>query len=310
MWKGGDIEMRWTNPSGKWIMAVTSEYYSSKRLEVGEMRRILILAVVLCCATIIRADLSTGLVAHYSFNGNANDVSGNELHGTVYGATLTADRFGNPNGAYYFDGVYGHIEVPNTGGAFNLTSAWTLSVWCQPMTATSSLSGPVVWKTAQVGLNEDTFGLAWLSTAYKERYMPSASPGDQWLLKIERASDDYDFHCFSSPSAPGPWYHLVGTYDGQDMRLYVDGVLDAVLSIGPVVAYTGPAPLMIGSLGGISNHGDDGVFHGAIGDIRIYNRALSAAEVHDLYVIPVPGAALLGLLGLGYTGIRLRRGAR
>jgi len=48
--------------------------------------------------------LKDGLVAYYPFNGNANDESGNGNNGTVYGATLTTDRFGNTNKAYSFDG--------------------------------------------------------------------------------------------------------------------------------------------------------------------------------------------------------------
>ena len=44
--------------------------------------------------------LKEGLVAYYPFNGNANDYSGNGHNGTVTGATLTTDRFGNPNSAY------------------------------------------------------------------------------------------------------------------------------------------------------------------------------------------------------------------
>ncbi|MGD0712159.1 MAG: hypothetical protein ABR968_13380, partial [Bacteroidales bacterium] len=47
---------------------------------------------------------STGLVAFYPFKGNADDTSGNGHNGTVHGATLTTDRFGNPNNAYYFNG--------------------------------------------------------------------------------------------------------------------------------------------------------------------------------------------------------------
>jgi len=55
-----------------------------------------------------------GLVAYYPFNGNANDMSGNANNGTVHGATLTTDRFGNPNSAYSFDGLSNYIEVPHT----------------------------------------------------------------------------------------------------------------------------------------------------------------------------------------------------
>lgn len=58
--------------------------------------------------------LSEGLLLHYSFSGNANDNSGNNFDGTVYGASLTTDRFGIPNSAYYFDGVDDFIEFPNS----------------------------------------------------------------------------------------------------------------------------------------------------------------------------------------------------
>jgi hypothetical protein len=58
--------------------------------------------------------LNDGLVAYYPFNGNANDKSGNGNHGTVHGATLTEDRFGNADSAYNFDGVYDYIEIKNT----------------------------------------------------------------------------------------------------------------------------------------------------------------------------------------------------
>jgi len=51
------------------------------------------------------AGINDGLVAYYPFNGNANDESGNGNNGTVNGATLTSDRFGNANSAYSFDGV-------------------------------------------------------------------------------------------------------------------------------------------------------------------------------------------------------------
>lgn len=49
--------------------------------------------------------LKLDLVGFYPFNGNANDTSGNGYHGTVYGAALTTDRFGNENSAYIFNGV-------------------------------------------------------------------------------------------------------------------------------------------------------------------------------------------------------------
>ena len=50
-------------------------------------------------------------MAAYDFSGNANDVSGNARHASVFGATLTADRFGDTDAAYYFDGN-DYIQTP------------------------------------------------------------------------------------------------------------------------------------------------------------------------------------------------------
>ena len=51
------------------------------------------------------ASLKEGLVAHYPFNGNASDASGNGKNGVVQGPVSTTDRFGSPNSAYYFNGA-------------------------------------------------------------------------------------------------------------------------------------------------------------------------------------------------------------
>ncbi len=58
--------------------------------------------------------LTDGLVAYYPFNGNANDESGHGMDGVVYGATLTADRFGITNSAYSFNGTSAYIKTVNT----------------------------------------------------------------------------------------------------------------------------------------------------------------------------------------------------
>src|SRR6185436_5235414 len=57
------------------------------------------------------AALDDGLIAHYPFNGNANDASTNGNNGTVVGAQLTTDRNGNPNQAYLFNGTSDYINV-------------------------------------------------------------------------------------------------------------------------------------------------------------------------------------------------------
>jgi hypothetical protein len=57
--------------------------------------------------------LTDGLLIYYPFTGNANDASGHGYNGTVSGATLTTDRFGNANSAYDFHGTDAYIDLPN-----------------------------------------------------------------------------------------------------------------------------------------------------------------------------------------------------
>lgn len=79
---------------------------------------------------------SNGLLAYYPFNGNANDSSGNGHHGIVYGATLTADRFGDTNSAYYFDGLSNRIEL---GSWFNY-NVFSISMWVKPDSIQTTLA--------------------------------------------------------------------------------------------------------------------------------------------------------------------------
>ena len=77
------------------------------------------------------------VVAWYPFNGNANDESGNVYHGSVNGATLTTDRFGNENSAYLFNGLNDNIIIDssffNIGWDEYSVSCWVnSSAWNNP----------------------------------------------------------------------------------------------------------------------------------------------------------------------------------
>ena len=89
----------------------------------------------------------SGLVAHYPFNGNANDESGNGNDGTVVGATLTTDRFGSPNSAYSFDGVDDYISKTYSAasGLFPTDDPFAVSAWF--MTDASSPAEQVIAST-------------------------------------------------------------------------------------------------------------------------------------------------------------------
>ena len=69
--------------------------------------------------TIKEGGLADSLVAYWSFDGNANDSSGNGHDGVVVGAALTADRKGAENKAYWFDGTNDYIWAANDGTAMD-----------------------------------------------------------------------------------------------------------------------------------------------------------------------------------------------
>ena len=68
------------------------------------MKKILFFVIMVVAITVeAQVNIANGLLAYYPYNGNANDESGNGYNGTVNGATLTTDRFGNANKAYSFN---------------------------------------------------------------------------------------------------------------------------------------------------------------------------------------------------------------
>ena len=92
-------------------------------------KKILSIACVLVSIMTFAQIPTDGLIAHYPFNGNANDESTNSNHGTVNGATLSTDRFGNVNSAYDFDGTNDYISIPGKAEwDFGLNS-FSISVW-------------------------------------------------------------------------------------------------------------------------------------------------------------------------------------
>ena len=82
-----------------------------------------------CLKADLPASLQNGLVGYWPFCGNANDASGNNNNGTVNGATLTSDRFGNSNSAYQFNGGSNRIVINNSILPSQPTN-YTISMWC------------------------------------------------------------------------------------------------------------------------------------------------------------------------------------
>lgn len=257
-------------------------------------RAIAVLAVTVgLTATTAWANLTTGLIAYYPFNGNANDESGNNHHGAVSGATLTSDRFGNVDSAYNFDGN-DRIDVPDHADFTLGANPFTIAAWMQ--------YDPV-------------------SSYYLMGHDEGPGERNKWILWVH--SSGFHLHVngpsFSGYSAVAyggmtpeaeRWYHMVVRRDGTLYTLFLDG--------SPVASRTEsraiPNPNTTFQMGTAESGHPERVFRGVLDDVRWYNRALSDDEIQDLYdweptIIPVPGALAVATLGTCLVGWLRRRGS-
>ena len=251
----------------------------------------------------VSADLTEGLVAYYPFNGNANDESFNGHTGTVYGATLTTDRFGNTNSAYHFDGLATqYIEVPHSSSLENLDQL-TLAVWVNSFISGDDNLPFILGKCSQNDWSYAAYALGRTRWVYDGTFRARLR---------NNSGTNPEFGGITQPQA-NQWYHLALIYDSMEASLWVNGVKEGSIPFSGTLVSLDPtnAPLRIGTMKGISDN--QYVWNGIIDDVHIYNRALTNSEVTQLYsltepiVIPAPSAVVLGTIGLGCSAWRLRR---
>jgi len=95
--------------------------------------KLLFLIVIIVTSNSLQSQIPTnGLVGYWPFSGNANDSSGNNLNGTVNGAVLTVDRFGNSSSAFNFDGIDDYILVHDDDLLSFPNNEFTFSFWVNP----------------------------------------------------------------------------------------------------------------------------------------------------------------------------------
>ena len=234
------------------------------------------IVVIFLFSGLASASLVDGLVAYYSFSGNANDDSGNGNHGTVNNAILTSDRHGTSNSAYYFDGVNDSIRVSDSP-ELDIINQITMAAWIAP---SQQKTQHIIRKGAHVnGSYAAPYGLSLSGTG---DLIFSLRPN---LNFTQVRRHGYNLN---------EWTFLLGTYDGSMMSLYVNGLLEASTSVAGLLT-ANDLPLLIGTR--LNLPAD--TFLGGLDEIRLYNRALDNSEIQDLYSsnTPVPEPSTIFLLG-------------
>ena len=207
-----------------------------------------------------------GLVGYWPFNGGALDASGNNNNGTVTGATLTTNRSGTANSAYNFNGSNAYMNM-GTKSVLGGMPALTISSWVYVNQLPPSghyyvpISSSNIYRTMISNGGTLTFTVATVNNG--------------WYAGAGNTVDT------SSPITVGLWYYIVSTYDGSYLRIYVNGILGATSSPSISGNILSSAVFRLGYNDNYPTNLD--YLNGFLDDVRIYNRALSAAEVAQLY---------------------------
>jgi hypothetical protein len=210
-----------------------------------------------------------GLVAYYPFNGNAHDESGNGNSGNVQGATLTTDRFDNPNCAYYFNGNNNLINCGH-GNSLQLNNATTISAWFNSIS--SSVLGRYI-----IGKCDYT------SPSYEFLICFDYSEGvSGYGLKSCIGGLGFDELGTNFIPDANTWYNVAVTWEYPgSFKLYLNGTLIKNKLSTSLIEPTNQDMI----IGCIRPSGEPQMryFYGKLDDIRIYNRTLTESEIQQLY---------------------------
>ena len=210
------------------------------------------------------------LIAHYPFNGNARDVSGNEYHGTLLGPVPTWDRFGNEDGAILFHGTDHRIDLPHKvlNGRLDVTTAFWLK---------TSKSGAQTIVSGANQLNDNEYIVFFLNEGLIRFYSHGRVGGNQVWCDVE-----------IQPIADGTWHHFAVIRNASlgHADFFVDGKgytkRCGHLAYDTLKVEVGG--LILGQDQDTFGGGFDSsqVLRGALDDLRIYDGILSATEVQAL----------------------------
>lgn len=216
------------------------------------------------CDTDPNSCMTQDLVGYWPMNEGtgtvAHDSSDNGNQGVLTNGPQWAT--GKVGGALQFDGVNDYVNAGN-GASLQLSGAHTLEAWINPK-AIPSGSGGVIAK--------------YRSSAYPG-YLLAVMSNGKVIYTLKKDSTTSANVTSNSAVVPDTWYHIVAVYDGTSMRLYINGVQQTDVESWDIAnSFRNTTDnAYIGYLNANTR------FNGIIDELRIYNRALSAAEINYHY---------------------------
>jgi len=212
-------------------------------------------------------NLSAGLRAKYDFSGNANDLSGNNFNGVNNGATLTFDRFGNPNSAFAFDGIGAFIDISNFASMIPGTEM-SLSIW---------VKADGVKSQGLVILEPDNITDRFFAGVYYSHNGVSSTFWDFGNITTNGRLGEVGTYFQSG------WEHYVFIVSASQnfMQVYRNGYLKLMKTDFTSIINKNRSLNIGGGIAGASP--TNCFFQGSLDDIRIYNRVLNPTEIMCLY---------------------------
>lgn len=262
--------LRDSTAASPWALPVNNTtYYANISYQGCTAKDTLIITVNQnCCITCSTPyDINQGLIACYPFNGNANDESGNGNNGTVTGATLTTDRFGVANRAYLFNGFNNFINVPNSASLASPTTEVTIAFWAR-------INSYYTFNATNIFASAVTKGSS--TTNYQYRF---AVKNNGILAYNNNRQWNY---VVGTPTSLATWYHFACTIKDTLLTYYRNGLPVGSTTVTNAHTSARNENLRIGR-GNPTNAADQ--FNGVLDDVKIWNRALSGAEIYKLYAL-------------------------
>ncbi|WP_338841598.1 leucine-rich repeat domain-containing protein [Flavobacterium ginsenosidimutans] len=210
---------------------------------------------------------ANGLLFYYPFNGNTNDISGNNINGNPSNLTFVSDRFGNSNSACSFNGINSSMQ-PYLANNPQVNNTRTITGWFK---AAWPISKSMDFAVINYGNNPDNaFKISFYSKGYLD-------------ITFEEQTFSSQENYFNSQ-----WTFFALTFDDNTnfFSLYINNVLEL----------SGTADLFANGFGDsirIGKNNEKDYFEGVLDDIAIWNRVLTPTELSALYTPAPPSYTLI-----------------